>query len=182
LAAQYASIWKNAPASIFDYVSIQYYNACYPYNLVDSTGLGDIYNLLQYGFNSNQIILGANPGRDECGPPGAYIIDISGDGTDPGHVTKNFDVMCNFVLTSKLAGMFLWAVQRDSDQGNGGDNVGINTPGLEFDFNREPQDGLSPPLNWNAPWPAAYTDQTPLSASLITSGNFATLMASILHA
>jgi hypothetical protein len=176
LASQYAAVWKNAPATIFDYVSLQYYNACYPYNLADTTGLGDIYQLMQYGFNSNQIILGANPGRDKCGPTPdlAWIID-----TGPG---KNFAQMCAYARTASLGGMFLWATQRDSYQGNGGDNVGVTTAGLEFDFNREPQDGLTPTLPWNAPWPAAYTNVTPACSVPQTSGNFASAMLTALRA
>lgn len=184
-ASQYASIWKYKDCNVlFDYVSLQFYNYCYPTDptSTDTNPIGDIPQLIAYGFHPKQIILGLNPGQDECGstknPDGTtqyngWITDANPQiGTfDPSLGNGNYLEMLKYVKDAQLGGVFLWALQRDSSSGNNGDNTAINNlSNFLFPFARSPQDGKQLPLSWGPPWPAQYINQTIVTP--YTSGQF----------
>lgn len=168
--AQYAELWKNKPAELFDFVSVQFYNYGYP---TDPTAQpspnnppgGDFPALLKMGFLPHQLLMGINPGPDEIkNNGGPWIANIA-----------NTTAVLNYIKNNTFGGVALWSIQRDSATGNSGDVSTIPATNLTFDFQRYPQDGKSPEIGWNAPWPSAYVDVAP-SPATFADGAFGTLI------
>ena len=168
--AQYAECWKNRPAELFDFVSVQFYNYGYPTDPTAQPSAnnppgGDFPALLKMGFLPHQLVMGINPGPDEIkNNGGPWIANIA-----------NTTAVLNYVKNNGFGGVALWSIQRDSATGNSGDVSTIPATNLTFDFQRAPQDGKSPEIAWNAPWPAAYVDVAP-SPATFADGAFGTLI------
>lgn len=173
--SQYAALWKSNPAELFDYVSVQFYNYGYPTDPTaepsanNPTG-GDLPALEKYGFNKNQIILGINPGPDQIAGPNnlPWISNIA-----------NTTQALNYLKTNGYAGVALWSIQRDSPRGNAGDTTVIPVNNYTFDFQRSPQDGKTPELGWNAPWPSQYTNVVSPGTADGAFGNLVTSLFTI---
>jgi len=168
--AQYAELWKNKPAELFDFVSVQFYNYGYPTDPTaepspNNPSGGDFPALLKLGFLPHQILMGINPGPDEIkNGGGPWIANIA-----------NTTAVLNYIKNNNFGGVALWSIQRDSATGNNGDVSTIPATNLTFDFQRYPQDGKSPEIGWNAPWPAAYVNVAPDPATF-SDGAFGLLI------
>jgi hypothetical protein len=174
--AQYSSLWKSNPAELFDYVSVQFYNYGYPTDPTAEISTnnpvgGDLPALLRYGFSKHQICLGINPGPDTIGPPPPlnkpWISDM-----------ENTTAVLEYLMTNAFGGVTLWTIQRDSPGGNNGDTTIIPANNYTFDFQRAPQDGKTPEVGWNPPWPDAYTNK-PAPSPPFADGAFGDLVVNI---
>ena len=149
---KYAYIFPNGGNGMFDFLSIQAYNFCYPTDVtaaINSSVPGDIPVAIQtYGFHPSQIILGINPGLDEC----------SGGGF--AFRTSDAQAAATYVKNNGLGGMFIWSAQRDSVTPLTGESDSTNIiapPNLWFAFGTGAGENGIP---WNAPWPAANQNVT----------------------
>lgn len=134
---QFATLWTNNPGSYVDYVSIQCYNSCWPTDV-----RVDVQNLIAMGFHPAQIVLGINPGADECAVP-SYVTQLS-----------DVASYAAYVKAQGLGGMFVWSIQRDTATPNVIWAEPDNSSSVPSSNTWIPFGTAFPNGPWGPPWPA----------------------------